>query len=167
VKHKAEKRAKQVRTFLLHRHIFVTSLFSPEQSLIDLQIAVFEHIEDHPLNAGVFPQEFLYGPDGDLCREVRREAENTGGDTAESDGMQTMPFSQFQTGTIAGGQKLGFRFIRLAASNDDGAYGMKDASARRFISISSPHMGQCGTSSVGIFISCCSFIMRRTVSSLS
>ncbi len=34
---------------------------------VDFQITVFEHIEDHPLNAGIFPQEFLHGPDGNLA----------------------------------------------------------------------------------------------------
>ena len=58
---------------------------------VDLQIVVLKHIEDYALDAGFFLQEFLYCPNGDLCREIRREAENTGGDTAESNGTQIMP----------------------------------------------------------------------------
>ena len=102
MKHKTEEKAKQVRTFLLHRHLLVTGLFSRKQSLIDLQIAVFEDIEDHALNSGCFLQKFPYSPDSNLCREVWREAENTSGDATESDGLQIVLLRQFQAGTIAG-----------------------------------------------------------------
>lgn len=89
----------------------LTKLFSPvknlskplfrEQFLIDREVEIFEHVEDDAFDACVPGEKIAHGLGGDLGGAVVWEAENAGGNAAESDAFEIIFGSEGEAAFVA------------------------------------------------------------------
>ena len=95
-----------------------------EQILIDREVEIFEHVEDDAFDACVLSEKIAHGLDGDLGGAVVWEAENAGGNAAESDAFEIIFGSEGEAAFVAAGE-LGF-VLRRQRSVDDGTDGVEN-----------------------------------------